>query len=121
MAILNREQILECSDLRQETVRVPEWGGEVIVRSLTGLERDQFEQSMIEMRGKRASLKLENTRARLVSLCVIDEQGKRVFSEGDVLALGQKNASALQRVFEVAQKLSGLTESDLQELSENLT
>ena len=41
--ILTRDEILESEDLATETVSVPEWGGSVIVRALTGTERDAYE------------------------------------------------------------------------------
>jgi hypothetical protein len=44
-------------------VSVPEWGGEVVVRALTGAERDAFEQSTIEQRGKSVKTNLANIRA----------------------------------------------------------
>ena len=40
--MLTREQILGLSDLPREEVRIPEWGGVVFVRALTGSERDQL-------------------------------------------------------------------------------
>ena len=37
----------------------------------------------------------------------------------DVKALGKKSSLALNRVFEVAQRLNGLTERDMEELAGN--
>lgn len=119
MALLTRDQILAVEDLKRETIDVPEWGGEVIVKSLTGAERDAFEDSVVKQRGKTRELNLRNARARLVSLSLIDESGSRLFSDGDVEALGRKSAAALDRVFAAAQRLSGLTENDIDELAKN--
>lgn len=119
MALLTRDQILAVEDLKRETIDVPEWGGEVIVKSLTGAERDAFEDSVVRQRGKTRELNLRNARARLVSLSLIDESGSRLFSDGDVEALGRKSAAALDRVFAAAQRLSGLTENDIDELAKN--
>lgn len=117
--ILNREQILQAQDLKQEVVSVPEWGGDVIVRTLTGAERDQFEADMIQSNGKVAGENLYNLRARLSSLCLVDESGRRLFSDDDVKLLGAKSAHALQRVFEQAMKLNALSEGDVEELAGN--
>ena len=119
MALLTRDQILAAEDLKRETIDVPEWGGDVIVRSLTGAERDAFEDSVVRQRGKTRELNLRNQGARLVSLSLIDESGTRLFSDGDVEALGRKSAAALDRVFAAAQRLSGLTENDIDELAKN--
>ena len=117
MALLKREAILAAKDLPQATVAVPEWGGEVIVRGMTGAERDAIEQSVLNKQGQLGDV--TGLRARIVACCAIDERGERLFQKGDVDALAKKSAQALQRVFEVAQKLSGLTPQDVEELEKN--
>ncbi len=77
---------------------------------MTGGERDAFEAGTITRHGKRIEQNLVNIRARLVALCVVDEKGQRLFSEADAVALGQKSAAALNRVFNAAQQLNALTE-----------
>lgn len=119
MALLTRDAILQAQDLPTVDVEVPEWGGTVRVRALTGAERDAFEQSIVEQRGKSTKMNLANLRAKLVALTVVDEEGKRLFSDADAKLLGQKSALALNRVFEVAQKLSGLSPEDVEELTKN--
>jgi len=122
MPILTREQILQANDIEKELVKVPEWGkaAEVYVKGMTGAERDKFEGSMIQTRAKSQEINMSNIRAKLASLTICDEKGKRLFSENDVQALSQKSAAALQRVFEVAQKLSGITDADVEELTEEI-
>jgi len=116
---LTRDAILKAQDLPTEEVEVPEWGGVVRVRGLTGAERDAFEQSIVEQRGKNTRMNLRNIRAKLVALTVVDEEGNRVFSDEDAEALGKKSAAALDRVFAVAQRLSGLRPEDVEELAGN--
>lgn len=112
MAVLNRAQILAPRELETEVVNVPEWGGDVIVRALTGTERDQFEAGFIKEGGK-GEMTLENTRARLVALSVVDDSGQRLFGIDDIDLLGQQPAAALDRVFFVARRLSHLSNEDL--------
>lgn len=115
--VLDRETILEADDASYELVPVPEWGGEVRVRSLTGWERDQYESSInIQQGGGKSKLNLLNARAKLAALVCVGDDGNRLFSDDDALALGKKSAFALNRIFDVATKLSGLSESDVQEL-----
>ena len=120
MTLLNRESILQADDLPKELVDVPEWGGAVYVRSLTGAERDRFESSMIKQRGKNQQMNLDNIRAKLAVLTVCDEEGKRIFSSADIDELSKKSAAALDRIFAVARRLSGLGEDDVKELAEGL-
>lgn len=117
MTLLSREAILAYDDSQSEDVEVPEWGGAVRVVGLTGVERDRFEASVV---GNGKKMQLSNLRARLVAMCVVDESGERLFGTADVGALGNKSAAALERVFSAAQRLSGLSEDDVAELTEDL-
>lgn len=118
--LLKRDDILKVDDRAMELVQVPEWGGEVWVRGLNGAERDKFEASMVQTRGKSQTVNMANVRARLAAASMCDEGGVRLFTDADVDALGQKGAAALQRVFLVAQRLSGIGEEDVKELAEGL-
>ena len=119
MALLSRDAILAADDREYEVVPCPEWGGEVRLRSLTGAERDAYEQSLVQTRGKSREMNLRNARAKLVALCAVDESGNRLFSDQDVAALGRKNAKPLDRLFDVARRLSGLSADDVDRLTED--
>ena len=120
MNYLKREQILSFDDLKTEEVDVPEWGGTVVIKMMSGKERDAFEASIVEMKGSKQSYKFENIRAKLVQKTVIDPETKALmFTVGDIEALGNKSAAALDRVFSVAQKLSKITSEDVEELAKN--
>ena len=119
MALLGRNQILDAKDLKTEDVPVPEWGGEVRIRMLTGEERDAFEASMVELK-KDGSAKAnrENVRARLLVLCIVNEQGEQMFNRADIKLLGRKSAKALERVVNACNELNGFSEQDIEELAE---
>ncbi|MHC3391293.1 hypothetical protein ACLQ2E_17835 [Streptomyces lavendulocolor] len=118
---LSAEQILDAEDLDYEDVPVPEWGGTVRVRGLSGTDRDKIEASMANSAGTALAVdKLAGFRARLAAAAIVDENGKRMFrSEAETRRLGEKSATALQRVCDVAMRLSGLTEDDQAELLGN--
>jgi hypothetical protein len=118
-ALLSKESILAAQDVVTELVDVPEWGGAVRVRGLTGSERDAFEGEVIQRNGRDVKTNTRNMRARLVVLSVVDEQGKRLFGFPDIEALGTKSARALDRIFSVAMRLSGLRDEDVEELTEH--
>lgn len=119
MALLSRDQILDAKDLDTKDVPVPEWGGTVRVRMLSGEERDEFEASMIEMK-KDGSVKrnVANVRARLVAAVVINEDGENIFNRADIRMLGRKSAAALDRVATAAQELNAFSDDDIEELAE---
>ena len=113
--MLNKEQILRAEDLKTTTVNVPEWGGKVKIKTLTGAERDDFEQSIL--RG--GKIDAHNIRAKLCARCIVNEKNERLFSDAEIVALGNKSAIALDRVFVAAQKLNGLTNDEVEELAKN--
>lgn len=115
VSLLNREDILAADDHSQEVVHVPEWGGNVLVGTMGGKDRDAWELMFVEERGKSRPGKLQNIRAALVARTVVDCDGKRLFTDADVEALGEKNANTLNRVFLVARRINRLTDEDIKE------
>lgn len=125
MVLLTKDQIWQADDILFEDVPVPEWSppGEVAsvrLRGLSGAERDAVEAAMLTKgKGGAHQVNLRNARARLVIACAIDEAGQPLFTQGDLLHLGQKSATALERLFQVAQRLSGMSKDDVEELTGN--
>ena len=115
MGFLTKEQIMQAQDLKTETVHVEEWGGDVQVRTITAKERDEFEKQLIS--GDDSDM--ENIRAKLVAATVVDEKGKLMFGKLDLVDLGKKSASAMDKLFEVGQRLAGLKKEEVEELVKN--
>lgn len=116
----SRDAILGLDDLQVEEVTIPEWKNMVVcVHSLDGTERDALEESMTKVKGKKAEVNFKNMRAKLVVRASYDQDGNRLFQDTDEVAVGKKNAAALQRIFEVAARLSGITSEDVEELTKN--
>jgi hypothetical protein len=111
--MITRDSILSTTDLNREPVPVPEWGGDVFVRTMTGRERDAFEASC------NGGADMDNIRARLLVRCLCDEHGNRLFTDGDTEALGNTPAAPLVRLFAVAQRINKLSKQDFDELSKN--
>ena len=119
MAHLSRDAILAAKSLRTEEVAVPEWGGTVLVRELSGRERDEWEASLAVMRGKTMVPDVANIRAKLAARTIVGDDGEPVFTQQDVAALGELSAAALDRVFDVASRLSGLNPEDVEAMTKN--
>ena len=102
MSLLTKAQILQADDLPTEDVQVPEWGGTVRVRTMTGKERDEFESSIVQLKqqGRKTTTErdLSNARAKLLSRTIVDAQGKLLFTMKDIEALGAKSARALDSI-----------------------
>jgi len=113
--MLNKEQILAAKDIKSEVVKCPEWGGEVLVMGLTLAEKDKWQTSIIED-GK---VNMEGATARLCALSMRDDDGGLMFADSDVIELSKKAATPLDRIFQVAQKLSGLGAGEVEEVVKN--
>jgi hypothetical protein len=118
MSLLTAEAILAADDLQTETVDVPEWGGTVAVRVMTGDERQSFEEAMLAADDDGRNV-MPQFRSRLAALTLVDDKGKRLFSDEQVGKLGAKSAAALDRVVDVASRLNRLTAQDVQDLAGN--
>lgn len=105
MGYLTKDAILGADDLPAEDVEVPEWGGTVRVRGLTGTERDRFEFAMAAAKDRPDRV---DVRAQVVGRCIVDENGERLFTDKELVKLGSKSGAALDRVFDVVRGLSGM-------------
>jgi hypothetical protein len=120
-------------NLPEETVHVPEWGRDVVLRGLSSRERDLFEEENLrraqaktgngatKRKGATPDLEadLTNFRARLVALHIV-EGGARILAnkKGEDL-LGEQSGAVLDRLFNIARRLSGFTTEDIDELVGN--
>ena len=129
--MLTRDQILQSEDIETEEVYVRQWGGTVLVRSMSGTERGLFEkaQSVDVPSGNRNSRRRGQTnkefvgdqlRAYLVVFCVVDEEGNHLFTEQDIPAINEKSAGAIELIVEAAMRLSGLTEEEVDKIAEEM-
>lgn len=118
-----KEQILKVEDLPREEVHVDEWDLDVWVRSMTAAERDDYEQSLLESSGTGRNLKLipnlQNAKAKLVARTLVEENGDRVFTDSEAGQLGGKAASAINKLYEIARRLSGISDTDVEEMVKN--
>ena len=118
MALLTKDQILAADDLKYEDVEVPEWGGTVRVKMMTGSMRDKYEGTLYEIREKIQTV--DNLRSRFLSFCLVGEDDKLMFAQADILELGKKSSAALDRVFSVASTLNGTGIEGLEEAAQDL-
>jgi hypothetical protein len=110
-----KDTIRAASDLPRESLHIPEWNVSLFVKTMTGTERDAWEESFAK--GRKVSL--DKVRARLAVAVCCDENGQAIFSPDDVDWLSEKSCSALQRIFAKASKLNALSNSEMDELAKN--
>jgi hypothetical protein len=112
MMILTRNAILNADDRQIERVDVPEWGGHVCVRSMTGADRDEFDALAVNRQ-------VRGVRTLVVTRTACDEHGELLFTDADVEKLLERNAAALHRVFEAGCTISGIGEDEIEDAEGN--
>ncbi len=119
MTMLTKEMILAASDLKTEDVAVPEWGGTVRVSEMSGEGYADYLSHAFPENDSQKAVSARRFAAVVVACTVVDEAGARLFSIEDVEALAKKSRKALDRVFEVANRLNLLTPSAREEAEKN--
>ena len=109
---LNKAKILAAEDVKLDKVNVPEWGGDVFIKTLSGTERDAFEDAYSQD-------KMRQFRVRFLVLTLCDEKGERLFTDKEVDELGRKSALVIARLFEKAWSLNALRSEDVDALGKD--
>lgn len=116
-AALDAQAILSAHDLGEPLpLHIPEWGGLVYIRQMTGLERDAFELACMAPGG---AVDRSNLRGKLAVMTVCDIDGRLLFRPEQAAELGAKSGRALARIWELAAPHNGITEADADELLKN--
>jgi hypothetical protein len=117
---LTREQLLEAARnarIERDTLLVPELGGEIWVRGMSGIERDKFEEGLRIRRGRRAGQSdLRNFRAQLAVRVIVNDQGERLLNDLDADIFGKLPAGVLDRIIGRCTELSGKAQEEVDEL-----
>ena len=112
---LSADAILAADDIVTEAVDCPEWGVKVWIKGMSGAERDAFEQSI----RRRGELDLTNARAKLLVRVIVNENGTRIFADSHAPALGKKSSLVINRLYEVAARLSGMSDEEQEAMEGN--
>jgi hypothetical protein len=119
MASELKAQIFAADDSNAEVIDVPEWGSaKIMVKGMTGKDRARFFR---ESQGKDGRPDFEKFYAELLIATVCDpEDGTRLFEVADKDALLKKSGAVLNRISQVAMRLSGMTQEAMEEAEEDL-
>ena len=94
MDFLRKEDIVKPPQFEIKTLDIPELGGAIRIREMTGTERDQLEEYYANHeKGK----SWRRYRALVVVLSIVDENNQRIFSDEDI---DQVNATVPWRVLD---------------------
>jgi len=121
MNVLNKEAIIKAKDIKTIAINVPEWGGEVYIKVMSGKKRDEWESFVVSKKDASGKIDLMGMRAKLLVCCLCDEQGNELFTDADIEILENKNADVLQRLFDAAARLNGLNSTSVEEIKADFT
>jgi hypothetical protein len=111
-----RDSIRNAKDIKEEVIDVPEWGCKVLLISLSGTARDEFERKMDDPTDEDETLHLRNITAKLLCATMYDPETRKLVYDynkpQDVAELGQRNSDVLRRLFRKAKELSGMLDED---------
>lgn len=118
---LTGEQIREAArnaKIEREPMVVPELGGRIWVRGMSGKERDKFDQYMRQRTLPSGKLDMREFRPRFASRVIVDKAGQRVLndSDGDIELLGRLPVGILDRIIAKSNDLSGTTKEEADDL-----
>ena len=107
-----RDIILSADDTTSEVVEVPQWGDvKIEVRGMTGRDRAAFLSSYTDPDTGRVNWSM--LYPSLITASAFDpDTGERIFNDEDGDAINGKSGAALEKVAQVALRLSGMQQED---------
>ncbi len=130
MGFLNVATIRSSDHLERREIDATEWApvgadgkrepAKILVRQLTGKEKDRYENWLVEVKRNKRTANLINARAKLAVLSCINEDGTQMFQQHDVDWLTDKPAIVFDRILRAYEELNGaLEDEEAEDLEKN--
>lgn len=121
--IATAEQFLTSAALerQKEDVPVPEIGEDVVIPvwGMTTRERTAWEDRQTSLPKEKKARQKTEIRERLLVECCKDDDGKPLFTKSQIEQLGQRRADVVERLVNVALRVSGFSNTDVEKLAKN--
>jgi hypothetical protein len=122
---LTEDEILAPRALPRREVPVPEWATAqkpkpvVLIQGLSSGDGDKFLASLQRVSGQKVERDTTYYSAKLLQLCLVNEKGERIVSEGNMLRLAQQDNAVIMRLAAIAQELSGFAPNSVEDAAKN--
>jgi hypothetical protein len=119
--LLSHEQILaalERPEVNTEVVHVPELGGPVRVREMSGHLRNRLEATYAAIQSGGDGKTLDAVTVQLIAMCVVDEKDRPLLTANEAKRLMAARPRAAFRLRDAILKLSATDEDDVEALAE---
>jgi hypothetical protein len=100
--VLSAADILAAQDRKRELVEVPEWGGSVYVQEISAADAERIAEEKIGM-------------VEFCAMCMVDKDGKPLFTEDQVADLSEKSTGAFRKVMSAVTQLNGFVAPEEEE------
>lgn len=88
-------------------------GVDVYIRCISIRERDVWEQTVAHVRDRT----VEDMRSMYLAFVLCDEDGKRIYGDDEIAAVGQLSSAILGPIFDKALEYNRMSEADIRELA----
>lgn len=116
---LTKDMIAKADDLQPVPVDVPEWDGRIYMRAMSSGEREQWFKDWTALKGGDESTQVDKLRERYLVRTLSDADGNLLFDDASMEILAAKNAVVVDRLFDKAQEINGITESKVEDAAGN--
>jgi len=115
---LSKAAIFAAVDNDTHEVPVPEWGGSILLRSMTGTQRNNYEFWAMQQ-SKAKAPDYRGIRERLIIYCAVDESGESLFTESDLEELAAKNSEVIDRLHDKCREICGMDDDAVEDAVKN--
>lgn len=119
---LSREQIAAAVETGGPTtteVFVPELGGTVTVRELTGPLRNDFEVAVAQAATKNGAQAMQKVTLDMLAVCVLDDEGNKLLDSNLIRRLWNSKPKVVFRLREEIIGVSAMSDDDAESMAEN--
>ena len=109
MKLASKSEILGINDLKTEDIEVSEWNMTVRIKALSLAQFTSLTKT---------KLSDEQYFYNILGMSLVDEEGKRLFTNKECEQLGEKSADALKQIFSHIEILNGLKKTNEQRKEE---
>tara|TARA_Y100001973_G_scaffold103364_1_gene170460 strand:+ start:567 stop:920 length:354 start_codon:yes stop_codon:yes gene_type:complete len=115
---LTKDQILQAIDAKTIEFDIPEWGGSILLRGMTGKARNEYE-FWASSQNKHDVADFRGIRERLIISCAVDESGNPLFTIDEIDQLAAKNSEIIDRIHAKCQEICGMSPESVEEAEKN--
>lgn len=118
---LDKNGILATARKAAKLVHIDEWGDDVYVRLITGLDRDELDYANVNFETNKVTKdSMIGARARACVIFLSDENGNRMFTgSNDWKQIGELFGPALDAIVDAGMEFNGMSKGSVEALEKN--